>query len=88
MPRAQPDFEKTYVFGWDAEPHDERPSEFAQSSGYTVLSGYHHPSDVNARAARRRQGSGIGFKGIVIACALLLGTSGWAIYEAMKLLRA
>ena len=86
MPRP-PDFQKTYVFAWDEEPHDERPSEFVQSTGYSVLSGYHLPSDLNARAARRRKGSGLGFKGIVGVCLVLLGVSGFAIFEAMKFLR-
>ena len=86
MPRP-PDFQKTYVFAWDEEPHDERPSEFVQSTGYSVLSGYHLPSDLNARAARRRKGAGFGFKSIVITCVVLLGLSGFAIYEATKYLR-
>ena len=30
-----------HVYGWDEEPADERPSEFAPSTGYSLLSGYH-----------------------------------------------
>ena len=78
---------KSHVYGWDNEPHDERPSEFQQSTGYSVLSGYHLPSDLNARAARRAKGSGFGFKGIVIAFLVFLGLSGFAIHEVMKHLR-
>ena len=76
-----------HVYGWDEEPADERPSEFVQSTGYSVLSGYHHPSDLNARAARRRRGSGFGFKAVVAVFLVLLGLSGFAIHEAVKLLR-
>lgn len=86
--RRPPDFQKTYVFAWDEEPQDERPSEFKQSTGYSVLSGYHLPSELNARAAQRRQGSGLGFKGVLATCAVLLGVCSFAIYEAVKYLRA
>ena len=86
--RRPPDFHQTYVFAWEEEPHDERLSEFKTSTGYSVLSGYHVPSDLNARAARRRQGSGFGFKGILAACAVLLVACSFAIYEAVKHLKA
>ena len=75
------------VFGWEHEPKDERPSEFSQSTGYSVLSGYHVPSDLNARAARRRSGNGIGFKAVVGVCLALLAVSGWAMHEVVKWLR-
>ena len=41
MSRALKNFKDTQIFDWESEPHDERPSEFAQSTGYSVLSGYH-----------------------------------------------
>jgi len=75
------------TFSWDQEPADERPSEFKHSTGYSVLSGYHLPSDLNARAARRRSGSGWGFKSIVIAFILMRSASGVAMHELMKMLR-
>jgi hypothetical protein len=31
----------TQVFGWEAEPTDERPSEFIPSTGFSSLSGYY-----------------------------------------------
>ncbi|HEV7915321.1 MAG TPA: hypothetical protein VGP22_16270 [Albitalea sp.] len=87
MSRAPHDFQQTHVFGWDEEPHDERPSEFQQSTGYSVLSGYHVPSDLNARVARRSRGSGgIGFKSIVFAFVVILGVSGAAITHFVKYL--
>ena len=52
-----------------------------------MLSGYHLPSELNARAARRRSGSGWGFKSIVIAFIVLLSVSGVAMHELVKMLR-
>ena len=77
----------THKFGWDEEPADERPSEFMHTTGYAVLSGYHVPNEMNARVARRRSGSGLGFKSIVIAFVVFVGLSGFAIHEIGKLLR-
>jgi hypothetical protein len=77
------------VFGWEHEPADEGPSEFSQSTGYSLLSGYHAPKALNARAARRSRGSGsgLGFKGIVAVFLVLLALSGWAVHEMAKWLR-
>ena len=75
------------IYGWEQEPADERPSEFRETStGYSVLSGYHLPSDVNVRAARRRSGSGMGCKAIVVAFVVFLGLSGVAISQFVKFL--
>lgn len=76
----------THTFGWDEEPADERPSEFMQSTGYSVLSGYHVPRDLTARHARRRSGIGPGLKSLVVAFVVILGISGWAINEFGRLL--
>jgi len=75
------------VFGWEQEPANERPSEFSASTGYSLLSSYHVPADLNARAARRRSGSGRGFKTIVIVFLVLLAVSGVALHEIVKLFR-
>ncbi|MBW8830964.1 MAG: hypothetical protein JF606_16360 [Burkholderiales bacterium] len=77
-----------HIFAWDEEPAEERPSEFTHTTGYSVLSGYHVPSELNARVARRRSGSGFGFKGLVIAIVVFLGLSAVAIHELAKLLRS
>ena len=82
MHRKQPS-----VFGWENEPADERPSEFRETTGYSVLSGYHMPSDVNARAARRRTGSRFGFGAIVFTFVLALALSGFAMLHWVKHLR-
>ena len=76
-----------HTFGWDEEPADERPSEFVHSTGYSVLSGYHVPNELNARVARRRSGSGFGFKGLVIVVVVFLGLSAVVIHEFAKVLR-
>jgi hypothetical protein len=75
------------VFGWEHEPTDERPSEFSQSTGYSVLSGYHVPQDLNARTARRATGSGTGFVTVAVVFVALLALSGWAMHEAVRFLR-
>ena len=75
----------THVFGWDEEPSDERPSEFARTTGYSVLSGYHHPTDLNQRVARRQGNTGFGR--LVLAFALFLGVSGYALYVFAKMIQ-
>jgi hypothetical protein len=87
MARKPHDVDQTHIFGWDEEPLGERPSEFVQSTGYSVLSGYHLPSELNARAARRRKGSGAGFTGLVIVFVVLLGASGFAMHKLIELLK-
>jgi hypothetical protein len=44
------------VFGWDEEPSDERPSEFAQSTQLGPASGYYRGGRAHAPRARRRSG--------------------------------
>ncbi len=54
MSRNQPNFKDTQIFDWEVEPLDERPSAFAQTTGYSLLSGYHVEP---VRVSRRRQRS-------------------------------
>lgn len=56
------------------------------TSGYSVLSGYHVPQELNRRAARRRSGSGMGLAGVVVAFVVFLGASAVAIHQFAKLL--
>ncbi|WP_295638863.1 hypothetical protein [uncultured Methylibium sp.] len=42
------------AFTWDHEPSEERPSEFMNSTSYSLLSGYHVLPD-DERVKRRRQ---------------------------------
>jgi hypothetical protein len=77
---------QTHVYGWDEEPADERPSEFMASSGYSALSGYHVPADLNRRAAQRRKGRGLGFRSVLLVCVVLVGLCGAAIHTVIRLL--
>jgi len=75
----------SHVYGWDEEPADERPSEFMPSSSFQLLSGYHVPADLSARAARRRRGQGVGFKTVIVASLVLIVLAAVAIVEFVKL---
>lgn len=55
MTHRRSDFKPSQVYDWDAEPQDERPSEFAQSTGYRVHSGFYIASVVSTR----QRGSGV-----------------------------
>jgi len=75
-----------HVYGWDEEPADERPSEFAPSTGYSLLSGYHVPADLSARSARRRRGRSVGAVTLLVVCVVLLAVSGAAMVHLVRLL--
>ena len=79
-------FKESQLYSWDAEPVDERPSEFMHSTGYATLSGY--PSNFDAtrrRVPARRSHSGlIGMLAFVL-CVVAAG--GWAIVHFAPLLR-
>ncbi len=75
---------RNYVYGWDEEPADERPSEFAPTTGYSALSGYHQPADLSRRVARRQSTGGFGR--LVIVCAAIVGALGYAIYAYAKMM--
>jgi hypothetical protein len=74
-----------YVFGWDAEPADERPSEFAPTTGYSAFSGYHQPTGLNRRVARRQARSG-GLVRVAIVFVVILGIAGFAMYGVARML--
>jgi hypothetical protein len=83
MNRHSRQFKETQVFGWDHEPKDERPSEFVQSTGYSVLSGYYTLPD-SAVAKRRQRRSG--FNGVLIAALMAVGVGTAALIGFMQLL--
>lgn len=75
MVNRRSDFKPSQVYDWEVEPHDERPSEFAQSTGYRVHSGFYMAPVVTAR----RRSSGVvvwlmagGVAGLAIAGLLVL----------------
>ena len=75
MTHRRSDFKPSQVYDWEVEPHDERPSEFAQSTGYRVHSGFYVAPVVTAR--RRSNGVVVwlmagGVAGLAIAGLLVL----------------
>ncbi len=48
------DFQPTAVYDWESEPKDERPSEFAPTTGYQLHSGFY----VAPVVSHRRRGNG------------------------------
>ncbi len=79
------DFKDTQLFGWDAEPSEERPSEFAQSTGYSALSGYYAVPDAHGTSKRRPKANGSGFLLVVSALIVSLGAVG--LYWLAQFLR-
>ena len=75
-----------YVFGWDEEPSDERPSEFAPTTGYSALSGYHQPMDLSRRIAHRQSRAAAGLGRMAIAFIAIVGAAGYAMYLFAKLM--
>jgi hypothetical protein len=75
-------FKGSTVFDWDAEPADERPSEFARSTGYSGLSSYSALDTPAARRASRRGGSG----SLWVAVAVVIGLSVAGILALARLL--
>lgn len=75
MNRPSRPYKDTQVYDWDAEPKDERPSEFIPSTGFSSLSGYYAmPPD--ARVYRRRGSRGPGLALLGAALVVVLGLVG------------
>jgi hypothetical protein len=74
---------QSQIYGWDEEPAEERPSEFMQSTGYSVLSGYHPMNDpMRSRRAQPR----FGFKTLLVFCAVILTLGGFCLIKLAPLL--
>jgi hypothetical protein len=86
--QRQPAFRQTQVFDWSSEPHEERPSEFKQSTGYAVLSAFDAlpDSSFNRRPPPRRTGGGLLKLVLSIGVAIGLGLS--ALWGYLHLLRS
>jgi hypothetical protein len=76
---------QSQLYGWDTEPVEERPSEFLESTGYSVLSS-HYDLDHAHRARESR--SLVGFKSLLAFCAIALGLGGYALLRLAPLLHA
>ncbi len=75
-------FKGSTVFDWDAEPADERPSEFSRSTGYSGLSSYTALDTPAARRVSRQSGSVSFWLGV----AVVIGLSVAGILALAKLL--
>ena len=76
----------THVFGWDEEPADERPSEFASTTGYSAFSGYHQPMDLSRRIAHRQSQAAAGVGRIAVAFIAIVGAASCAMYVFARLM--
>jgi hypothetical protein len=79
-------FKESQLYSWDAEPVDERPSEFMHSTGYATLSGYHSNLDITPRRAPARR-SHFGLIGVLVFALIVIAVGGWAIVTFAPLLR-
>lgn len=79
------DFKDTQLFGWDSEPSEERPSEFAHSTGYSALSGYYAMHEVRTPSRRKPKAKGLGFLLTVSLLIVSLGAVG--MYWMVQFLR-
>lgn len=86
MSRSNRPFKDTQVFSWDAEPKDERPSEFVPSTGYSALSGYYAMPDSTIERARRRSSTGSGLT-VLLAGALVIGLGVAALLGFLHVVR-
>lgn len=86
MARHVPDFKQTQVFDWASEPADERPTDFGQSTGYSLsnFAGLHEPPP----SARRRREHRRGMAKLLVSAALVLGASTTALITMAHYLRA
>ena len=77
-------YKTTQLYGWDAEPVDERPSEFL-STGYSQLSGFY---PLTAQKAPPATVSGLfGFKTILVCVLALIAAGVFALRWLAPLLR-
>jgi len=77
-------FKESQLYDWEAEPVDERPSEFMNSRSYAASSGYH--SNFNtARRAPARSGSS-GLAGVLLFALIVVAAGGWAIVKFAPML--
>ncbi|HEX3141454.1 MAG TPA: hypothetical protein VHQ87_15455 [Rhizobacter sp.] len=85
MSRHQPAFKSTQIFDWDSEPANERPSDFARSTGFSTLNGHVEPPSRAARRRRREYRNG--FARLMVVSALILGLSIVAMFEMVRFLK-
>ena len=75
------DFKETQLFGWDSEPSEQRPSEFAQSTGFSALAACHAVPDPR----RKPKAKGTGF--LLVMSALIVSLGAVGLYWLAQFLR-
>jgi hypothetical protein len=85
MSRSNRPFKDSQVYGWDAEPKDERPSEFVPSTGYSVLSGYYAMPDSGMHPARQRRSGTL--MPLFVVVGLVIGAGVAALLGFLHLVR-
>lgn len=75
------EFKETQLFGWDSEPSEQRASEFAQSTGYSALSGY----CAVPQPRRKSKARGTGF--LLAMSALIVSLGAVGLYWLAQFLR-
>jgi hypothetical protein len=78
-------FKQSQLYSWDAEPVDERPSEFMHSTGHATLSGYQSNFDATRRAPVRRSYAGL--IGMLVFALVVIAIGAWAILKFAPMLR-
>jgi len=78
-------FKESQLYSWDAEPVDERPSEFVHTTGYATLSGYQSNFDATRRAPARRSYAGL--VSVLVFALIVVAIGGWAIVKFAPMLR-
>jgi hypothetical protein len=88
MSRHQQEFKSTQIFDWASEPADERPTDFARSTGFSALSGFQNLHEAPTPSMRRRQEHRGGMLKLAASAALILGMSGVGLLVMANMLRA
>jgi hypothetical protein len=84
MSKNAPPFKSTQVFGWEAEPMDERPSEFIPSTGFSSLSGYYAmPPSKNYRSRTSARSA----LSTWLLAAAVLGTAAFGLFMMVRMLK-
>lgn len=74
----------TQIYDWDAEPVDERPSEFMACSGFSAASGFHATSTLTRPLPAKPQ---FGMTLLLAAAVGVLALGALAIAKLLPLLR-
>ena len=76
-------FKESQVYGWEAEPVDERPSEFMASGGYSVLTS---DQRLDAAIRKRHARARVGLGGTLAFLVILFALGGYAAIALLPML--